>query len=144
MEIQLINEDLISVLRQKALDNVRKRINLDLRTSSADTSQRMINVLEPGTKVAIHRHRDTTETVVCLEGRLEEIFYQELPNIDCGGPGREMKEVARIELCPQKGMYGVQIPKGVWHTVNVIEPSTIFEAKDGAYVPASDCDIVHQ
>lgn len=66
---------------------------------------------------------------------MDIIFYNELPNMDAGGPGREFKEFFRTELCPAKGNYGIQIPLGVWHTVEVYEPSVILEAKDGAYVP---------
>ena len=133
MDIQLINEELLSALCSQAKSSVRRRMNFDLRTTQADTSQRMLNVLEPGTMVPIHRHEDTTETVVCLKGRLDWIFYEELPNMDAGGPGREFKEFFRIEICPAKGQYGIQVPQGVWHTIEVKEPSTIFEAKDGAY-----------
>ena len=133
MEIQLINEELIEALRSQAKKSERLRKNYDMRTSAEDTSQRMLNVLEPGTKVPIHRHTDTTETTVCLKGCLDIIFYEELPNMDSGGPGREFKEFFRTELCPDKGNHGIQIPLGVWHTVNVKEPSCIFEAKDGKY-----------
>ena len=136
MDIQYINDNMLSVLHWKARESERKRMNHDLRTSAEDRSQRMLNALEPGTVVPVHRHVDTDETVICLEGRLEEIIYQELPTMDVGGPGREVTELLRIELCPREGKYGVQIPKGVWHSINVIEPSTIFEAKDGAFVPA--------
>ena len=134
MNIQLINEELISALRSQAKQNTeRLRQNFDLRTTPNDGSQRMLNVLEPGTHVQIHRHTETTETTVCLKGRMDIIFYNELPNMDAGGPGREFKEFFRTELCPAKGNYGIQIPLGVWHTVEVYEPSVIFEAKDGAY-----------
>lgn len=133
MDIQLINEELLSALCSQAKSSERRRMNFDLRTTQADTSQRMLNVLEPGSLVPIHRHEDTTETVVCLKGRLDWIFYEELPNMDAGGPGREFKEFFRIEICPAKGQYGIQVPQGVWHTIEVKEPSTIFEAKDGAY-----------
>ena len=133
MDIQLINEELLSALCSQAKSSERRRMNFDLRTTQADTSQRMLNVLEPGSLVPIHRHEDTTETVVCLKGRLDWVFYEELPNMDAGGPGREFKEFFRIEICPAKGQYGIQVPQGVWHTIEVKEPSTIFEAKDGAY-----------
>ena len=133
MNIQLINEELLSALRSQAEASERKRMNFDLRTTSADGSQRMLNVLEPGTQVPIHRHEDTSETVVCLKGCLDWIFYEELPNMDAGGPGREFKEFFRIEICPAKGQYGLQVPQGVWHSIEVKEPSTTLEAKDGAY-----------
>ena len=142
MEIQQINEALLSVLHWKARESERKRMNFDLRTTDGDTSQRMLNALEPGTRVPIHRHMDTSETVVCLEGCLDEVFYEELPNMDAGGPVHDgetaadescFAEVMRVRLCPREKRYGVQVPQGVWHTVVVHEPSVIFEAKDGAY-----------
>lgn len=129
MEIQLINDELLDALHREAEVNERKRKNFDLRTSYADTSQRMLNVLEPGTVVPIHMHADTSETVICIVGRLEEIFFEEVTDSE----EQRFHEVSRVQLCPSEGKYGVQIPKGVWHTINVIEPSCIFEAKDGAY-----------
>ena len=142
-----INKDLLDSLFEQAKENPRLRQNLDLRTSSADTSQRMLNALLPGTVVPIHRHEDTTETVVCLCGNLDEVIYEEvvsyskalseefLQGIDAQDVTRkvEYREVQRIHLCPAEAKYGCQIPKGAWHTVEVIEPSVIFEAKDGAY-----------
>lgn len=133
MDIQLINEELLSALSSQARESERLRQNFDLRTTPADTSQRMLNVLEPGTLVPIHRHEETTETVICLKGRLDWVFYEELPNMDAGGPGREFKEFFRTEICPAVGKYGIQIPVGVWHTIEVKEESYILEAKDGAY-----------
>ena len=85
---------------------------------------------------------EVAETVVCLEGCLDEVFYEELPTVDCGGPVHDGEraldetafvEVARYRICPREGKYGIQIPRMAWHTVEVHEPSTIFEAKDGAY-----------
>jgi len=142
MDIQLINENLLSGLYQKAMENERKRMNYDLRTTPEDTSQRMLNALEPGTHVPIHRHLKTSETVICIDGCLDEVFYEELPGVDTGGPVHDgetatdetvFAEVARFRICPREQKYGIQIPKGVWHSIVVHEPSTIFEAKDGAY-----------
>ena len=121
-----IDKLLIERLFEQAKESPRLRMNYDLRTSSADTSQRMLNALLPGTKVPIHRHEDTTETVVCLSGRLEEMIYEELPD-------GSFQEVSRYLLCPSEGKFGIQIPAGAWHTICVLEPSVIFEAKDGAY-----------
>lgn len=123
-----IDKLLIERLFEQAKESPRLRMNYDLRTSSADTSQRMLNALLPGTEVAIHRHEDTTETVVCLCGRLEEMIYEVLPD-------GTFQEVSRHLLCPAEGFYGIQIPAGAWHTICVLEPSVIFEAKDGAFVP---------
>ena len=133
MDIQLINEELLEALSLQAKASERLRQNFDLRTTPEDTSQRMLNYLEVGTVVPIHRHEDTSETVICLKGRIDWIFYEELPNMDAGGPGREFVETLRTEICPAKGKYGIQIPQGAWHSIEVHEPSTIFEAKDGAY-----------
>ena len=100
-------------------------MNHDLRNSAADTSQRMLNALLPGTVVPVHRHEDTAETVVCLRGRLWEVIYEEVDN--------KFREVSRHLLCPAEGLHGMQVPAGAWHTIEVLEPSIIFEAKDGAY-----------
>ena len=121
-----IDKLLIERLFEQAKESSRLRMNYDLRTSSADTSQRMLNALLPGTEVAIHRHEDTAETVVCLCGRLEEMIYEEKED-------GTFQEVSRHLLCPAEGLYGIQIPAGAWHTIQVLEPSVIFEAKDGAY-----------
>ena len=99
MNIQLINEELLEDLRSKAQQSERKRMNFDLRTTPEDMSQRMLNCLEPGTQVPIHRHEDTTETIVCLKGQMDVIFFEELPNMDAGGPIHDGKTaVAASEL----------------------------------------------
>ena len=145
MEI-FFNEDFMASLLEKAIENTRLRQNFDLRNGSEDTSQRMMNALQPGTVVPIHRHEQTSETVVCLCGRLEEIFYEECPEyvsssdergFDGGDVMHEkrFREVSRHLLCPTEGFYGLQVPVGMWHSIEVIEPSVIFEAKDGAYIP---------
>ena len=121
-----INKELLERLFEQAKESPRLRMNYDLRTSSADTSQRMLNALLPGTEVPIHRHEDTAETVVCLCGRLEEMIYKKKED-------GTFQEVSRHLLCPAEGCYGIQIPAGAWHTIQVLEPSVIFEAKDGAY-----------
>ena len=121
------DKDFLGKLFEQAVANPRLRQNYDLRTSSADTSQRILNALLPGTIVPIHRHEDTTETVVCLCGRLDEVLYELIVSAD---GKEEYREVQRIHLCPIEAKYGCQIPKGAWHTVEVIEPSVIFEAKD--------------
>jgi hypothetical protein len=142
MEIQMIDKALLAELHQKAETTERLRMNFDLRTTAEDTSQRMLNALEPGAKVPIHRHLKTSESVVCLEGRLDWVFYEELPNLDCGGPVHDGEtaadetqfvEKARMRVCPRDGQYGIQVPKGAWHSIEVYEKSTILEAKDGKY-----------
>ena len=117
-----INRDLLDNLFEQAKGNPRLRQNLDLRTSSADTSQRMLNALLPGTVVPIHRHPQSTENVFLLCGKIVEVIYDENGN-----------EIERIHLDPTIGNYGCVIPQGAWHTVEVLEPSVIYEAKDGKY-----------
>lgn len=128
MKNMVFDNNFINQLLDNAKISERLRQNYDLRNSSADTSQRMLNALQPETKVPIHMHVDTSETVICVCGRLEEIFYEPV-----NGDNSEFKETSRILLCPDEGKFGMQIPAGVWHSINVIEPSVIFEAKDGAY-----------
>lgn len=143
MDVQLINKDLLSDLHDKAAASDRRRMNFDLRTSAADTSQRMLNALQPGTHVPIHRHLKTSETVICLEGCLDWVFYDELPNMDAGGPVHDGEtasdetcfvETSRFRVCPREGTFGIQVPQAAWHTVVVHEPCTILEAKDGPYI----------
>ena len=125
-----INQELLEKLFVEARLNPRLRTNLDLRTSEEDGSQRMLNAMLPGTAVAIHRHPMSNENVMLIKGRLDEVLYEEAIQAD----GKvTLKEVERIHLCPEKGVYGCQVPKGVWHTVEVIEPSVIYEGKDGKY-----------
>lgn len=116
------NKIFLEILLEKASESSRLRANYDLRTSSEDNSQRMLNALLPGTQVPIHRHPMSTENVICLCGRLDEVLYDDNGN-----------EIARFHLCPTEGYYGCQVPKGVWHTVEVLEQCVIYEAKDGKY-----------
>ena len=142
MDLLLINDNLLSGLHGEAREHERRRMNFDLRTTPEDTSQRMLNALEVGTHVPIHRHLNTSETVICIEGCIDWVFYEELPSISDSGPIHDgetaidescYKEMARFRLCPREKLYGIQVPQGAWHTVEVYEPSTILEAKDGAY-----------
>ena len=117
-----INKDFLGKLFEQAVENPRLRQNFDLRTSSADNSQRMLNALLPGTVVPVHRHPHSNENVILLCGKLVEVF--------CDDDGNETE---RIPLDPIVGNYGCVVPPGVWHTVEVLEPSVIYEAKDGKY-----------
>ena len=123
---------LLDSLTEQAKASPRLRMNLDLRNSAEDQSQRMLNAIEPGSVVPIHRHRKTSETVVCLRGRLVEEFYDEL--------GRMCEEV--VELAPDGPIVALNVPMGQWHTVRAIESGTvILECKDGPYEPMApeDC-----
>lgn len=132
-----LDQSLFADMLTAAAQEERLRKAKDLRTSAADTSQRMLNALQPGTLVPIHRHRQSCETVLCLKGCIEEILYEEQP----AHGGVELKEVRRIRLTAAGDTVGCQVPQGVWHTVHVLQPAVLFEAKDGPYVPTDSQDI---
>lgn len=117
-----IDNELIGTLFDKARESERLRMNYDLRTSENDGSQRMLNALLPGTVVDVHRHPMSNESVLLLCGRLDEVIYD--------GRGNETE---RFHLDPSTGNFGCVVPAGAWHTVEVLEPSVIYEAKDGKY-----------
>ena len=128
-----ITQALLDDLTAKAKKSPRLRMNLDLRDSAEDTSQRMLNAIEPGSPLPIHRHQKTSETVVCLRGRLVEEFYDDL----------ERTCTERIELSPNGPVVALNIPAGQWHTVHALESGTvILEMKNGKYEPLSDVDIL--
>ena len=137
----VFEKDFLEGLLEQAAQAPRLRVNYDLRNSAADTSQRMLNALAVGTQVPIHRHEDTAETVICLCGRLVEILYEEVEEFDTEQVSgttdvvrrKGFREVKRQLLCPAEGLHGMQVPAGAWHSIEVLEPSVIFEAKDGAY-----------
>ena len=137
MNTLIIDNKLLDTLFTKANDNPRFRLNYDLRTSVDDQSQRMLNALLPGTEVVIHRHPNSSESVVCLCGRMDVVVYDEVVTYVQDGEDKKRKvsynETERISLAPVEGKFGCSIPKGAWHTVEVVEPSVIFEAKNRAY-----------
>lgn len=133
------DKEFIDKLLSQAGENPRLRQNFDLRTGAGDGSQRMLNALLPGTVVPVHRHPHSSETVVLLCGRLDEVVYEEVQSVGDLSQAAEasvqssLQEVERVHLCPGEGRFGCQVPAGAWHTVEVLEPSVIFEAKDGPY-----------
>ena len=128
-----ITQAILDNLTEQAKASPRLRMNLDLRNSSEDQSQRMLNAIEPGSPLPIHRHQKSSETVVCLRGRLVEEYYDELERI-C---------TERIELSPNGPVVALNIPAGQWHTVQALESGTvILEMKNGKYEPISDVYIL--
>lgn len=128
-----ITQALLDNLTAQAKASPRLRMNLDLRNSEADQSQRMLNAIEPSSPLPIHRHQKTSETVVCLRGRLVEEYYDELERI-C---------TESIELSPNGPVVALNIPAGQWHTVRALESGTvILEMKEGAYTPTGPEDIL--
>ena len=127
-----ISQALLDDLTAQAKASPRLRMNYDLRNSAEDGSQRMLNAIEPGSPLPIHRHRKSSETVVCLRGRLVEEFYSEAGKL-----------VDSIEIMPGGPVVAVNIPIGQWHTVRVLESGTvIMEVKDGAYEPLGEEDMM--
>jgi len=120
----ILDDTLLDGLEAKAVQSPRLRMNLNLHDSLEAPAQRLLNALEPGTAIPIHRHRHTSETYVLLRGRMLVVFYDSM-----GGT------IERFLLDPNAGKYGIHIPAGQWHAVEVIEPSVILEVKDGPYMP---------
>lgn len=129
----VISKDILDSLSEQAETSPRLRMNMDLRNSVDDQSQRMLNAIEPGSPLPIHRHRKSSETVVCLRGRLVEEFYDDLKMI-CA---------ESIELSPNGPVVALNIPIGQWHTARALESGTvILEMKDGPYEPTGAEDIL--
>ena len=127
-----IDKALLDSLTEQAKVSERLRMNYDLRNSAEDTSQRMLNAIEPGSVVPVHRHRSTSETVVCLRGSLVEEFYSSDGEVEASF------EVAACGEC-----CALNIPAGVWHTLRSLESGTvILEVKDGGYVPIVEEDVM--
>ena len=126
----IITKELLDELSAKAKASERLRANLDLRNSAEDQSQRMLNALEPGTVMPIHRHHGSSETCVCVRGHFEEYFYDS-----------EGRLTETVDMVP--GGVVLNIEKGQWHSLRCIESGTIlFEAKDGPYEPLGPEDIM--
>ena len=129
----ILNKKLMDDLSAQAKANPRLRQSYDLRTSPNDGSQRMLNALEPGTELPIHRHRHSSETMVVIRGSVTELFYND-----------EGKLTDAITVAPKSECSMIQIEKGQWHSLKCNEPDTIiFEAKDGAYEPLTTEDILN-
>ena len=126
----IIDQHILDVLTAQAKASPRLRMNLDLRNSSADQSQRMLNAIEPGTVLPIHRHRSSSETVVCLRGHFVEYFY------DADG-----RMTDAIDMGP--GGTLINIPIDQWHNLVSLESGTVLlEVKDGPYEPIGEEDIL--
>ncbi len=127
-----IDNILLDKLTAQAKESPRLRMNLDLRNSDGDSSQRMLNAIEPGSVVPIHRHQKTSETVVVLRGRVVEEYYSS-----------EGECVASYDLAAGGPVCALNIPAGQWHALRALDPGTvILEMKDGPYEPIQECDIL--
>lgn len=129
-----ITQALLDTLTEQAKASPRLRMSYDLRNSSEDKSQRVLNAIEPGSPIPIHRHRHSSESVIILRGHAQELFFDELNRI--------VEEV--IDLKPGDSCVGVNIPAGQWHTLQALESGTvIMESKDGPYEPMTPVDILN-
>ena len=128
----IIDQKLLDELSAQAKANPRLRQAYDLRTTSEDNSQRILNAVEPGTVLPIHRHRGSTETIVCLRGKVVQHYYN-----DNG------EKIASYELAPNTAQIAMSVPVGQWHALDSLEDGTvILECKDGAYEPLRDEDVL--
>ena len=125
----VVDNKILDELTARAKASPRLRMNLDLRNSDSDGSQRMLNAIEPGTVMPIHRHLGSSETVVCVRGHFEEYLYDDEGNV-----------VETIDMVP--GGAVVNVEAGRWHSLRSLESGTVlFEAKDGAYRPLGEDEI---
>ena len=128
----ILNKKLMDDLSAQAKENPRLRQAFDLRTTPNDSSQRILNAVEPGTILPIHRHRGSTETIIVLRGKVVQHYYN-----DAG------EKTASFELAPNSAQVGMSVPVGQWHALESLEEgSVIFECKDGSYQPLSAEDIL--
>ena len=127
-----INNAILDTLSAQAKSSPRLRMNLDLRNSTDDHSQRMLNALEPGTVMSIHRHQNTSETVVVLRGKVKWLYYND---------NGELTDTILVEA--GGNICGLNVPMGQWHSLECLEPgSVILECKDGAWEPLGDEDVL--
>ena len=125
----VVDKKILDELTAKAKANPRSRCNLDMRNSADDQSQRMLNALEPGTVMPIHRHKTTSETCICIRGHFEEYFYDS-----------EGRLTETVDMRP--GGTVLNIEKGQWHSLKCLESGTVlFEAKDGSYHPLEEDEV---
>lgn len=128
----ILNKKLMDDLSSQAKENPRLRQAFDLRTTPNDSSQRILNAVEPGTILPIHRHRGSTETIIVIRGKVVQHYYDDNGN-----------KTASYELAPNSAQVGMSVPVGQWHALESLEEgSIIFECKDGAYQPLSADDIL--
>ena len=128
----ILDKKLMEDLSQQAKENPRLRQAVDLRTTPNDSSQRILNAVEPGTILPIHRHRGSTETIIVLRGKVVQHYYDDNGN-----------KTVSYELAPNSAQVGMSVPVGQWHALESLEEgSVIFECKDGAYQPLSAEDIL--
>lgn len=142
----ILNKKLMDDLSAQAKENPRLRQAFDLRTTPEDQSQRILNAVEPGTLLPIHRHRGSTETIIVLRGKVVQHYYDDNGNKTASfvlAPyPHETSEALKQSETPETCACAMSVPVGQWHALESLEEgSVIFECKDGAYEPLQECDI---
>ena len=130
--MQRIDTNLLNGVTAQAKESPRLRMNYNFHASLEAKAQRLLNALEPGTVLPVHRHPHTSETYLLLRGKIRVMFYNDAK-----------EETESTVLDPLTGDYGVHIPAGQWHTLEVLESgSVLFEVKDGPYTPLGEDDLL--
>ena len=139
----IIDKKILDELTERAKKSPRLRMNYDLRTSPDVQSQRMLNALEPGTVLPIHRHKETSETVVCIRGHFEEYLFSENDNVNANLNPNDNGRLVLTEVVDMvPGGVVLNIPAGQWHSLKCFESGTVLlEAKDGAFRPLDDDEV---
>ena len=131
----IIDKKILDELSAQAKANPRLRQAMDLRNSPEDLSQRMLNALEPGTVMPIHRHHASSETVVILRGKVKWVFFDDNENINPNEPTEEVILDANGEVRM------LNVERDRWHSLECLESAVLFETKDGAYQPLAEDEI---
>ncbi len=130
--MKIIDSELLDEICKKAKESPRLRMNYNLHSELDEPVQRLMNALEPGTEIPIHRHRHSDETYLVMRGSLFVILFDE-----------NKKLLNKVLLDPKEGTYGVSVPAGQWHSIEVLESDTvIFEIKEGPYMALTSEDIL--
>ncbi len=128
----IVDKNILNELSAQAKANPRLRQAMDLRNSPEDLSQRMLNALEPGTVLPIHRHHASSETVVLLRGKIEWIFYDDNGN-----------ETERVTLDANGDPRMINVERDRWHSLVCLESgSVLYESKNGKYEPLAEDEMI--
>ena len=128
----IIDKALLDRVSEQAKSSSRLRINYNFHQSLDDKCHRMLNAIEPGTEIPIHRHPDKDESFVVLRGKVRSTTYNNDGSV-----------IESVVLSQEEGLYGVDIPKGVWHKLESLESgSVVFECKEGPFVPHEEDGIL--
>ena len=131
--MKIIDKDLLDTVSNEAKESPRLRMNYNFHQSLEDKCHRFLNAVEPGTVVPIHRHPTKDESFVLLRGKVRVTTHND-----------DGSEIESVVLSLEDGVYGVDIPKGVWHKLESLESgSVIFECKEGPFVEHEVEGILH-